>query len=559
MVTKRVMFWLCVCGLMILAGYIYADIPHMINYQGIVAVNGNPFDGTGYFKFAVVNAAGNVTYWSNNGTSVGGSEPTSAVSLSVSKGRFSVQLGDTSLANMTQEIPPAVFDAPERYLRIWFDDGVNGSQLLSPDSRLISTPYSYKADDAQQLDGQDSTDFAVAVHSHSSLDAADGSPTDAVYVDNAGNVGIRTTSPQVKLSLGTDLNPKKLALWDGVSDFYGLGCDLGRITIYTNNTEKMTILNNGNVGIGTAFPERKLHIAGTRQWITDSGTDISLWFGANYPSSTNWAGIGMLDDGSLRLTGGEALGPNPHMTITDSGNVGIGTSSPQQKLHVAGASRFDVNGNIYITTPGGWPGVIAYPATGGHRREIIFDSGGIRLLTSSSSSPSPANNGLIIYENGNVQISARTITGVLEITGGSDLSEQFEVNANKPDLAPTPGMVVSIDPESPGDLVVSSKAHDRKVAGIISGAGGVQPGMLMGQKGSKADGINPVALTGRVYALVDASYGAIEPGDLLTTSDTPGHAMKVTDYTKSQGAIIGKAMSSLDKGKDLVLVLVTLQ
>ena len=83
--------------------------------------------------------------------------------------------------------------------------------------------------------------------------------------------------------------------------------------------------------------------------------------------------------------------------------------------------------------------------------------------------------------------------------------------------------------------------------------------MLMGQEGSEADGKSPVALTGRVYCQADASGGPIEPGDLLTTSDTPGHAMKVIDHTKAQGAILGKAMTSLKKGKGLVLVLVTLQ
>ena len=81
----------------------------------------------------------------------------------------------------------------------------------------------------------------------------------------------------------------------------------------------------------------------------------------------------------------------------------------------------------------------------------------------------------------------------------------------------------------------------------------------MGQSGSVADGKHPVALSGRVYCMMDASKGAIRPGDLITTSDTPGHGMKVKDSHKAQGAIIGKAMSSLEKGKGLVLVLVTLQ
>jgi hypothetical protein len=68
-----------------------------------------------------------------------------------------------------------------------------------------------------------------------------------------------------------------------------------------------------------------------------------------------------------------------------------------------------------------------------------------------------------------------------------------------------------------------------------------------------------VALTGRVYVMADATNGAITPGDLLTTSATPGHAMKVSDHVKAQGAILGKAMTSLKEGKGMVLVLVTLQ
>jgi hypothetical protein len=83
---------------------------------------------------------------------------------------------------------------------------------------------------------------------------------------------------------------------------------------------------------------------------------------------------------------------------------------------------------------------------------------------------------------------------------------------------------------------------------------------MMGQHGSIADGKHPVALTGRVYCLVDASSDAIEAGDMLTTSSLPGHAKKATDQARSHGAIIGKAMTTLNKGeKGLVLVLVNLQ
>ena len=83
--------------------------------------------------------------------------------------------------------------------------------------------------------------------------------------------------------------------------------------------------------------------------------------------------------------------------------------------------------------------------------------------------------------------------------------------------------------------------------------------MLMGQKGTLADGQHPVALSGRVYAMVDAAFGPVKPGDLLTTSITPGHAMKVTNPVRAHGAILGKAMTSLKEGKGLVLVLVSLQ
>jgi hypothetical protein len=156
-----------------------------------------------------------------------------------------------------------------------------------------------------------------------------------------------------------------------------------------------------------------------------------------------------------------------------------------------------------------------------------------------------------------VENDGRTTVPVLAITGGSDLSEQFDVTAAKGEVAP--GLVVCIDAKHPGKLLVCNGAYDRAVAGVVSGAGGIEPGMVMGQQGSPADGAYPVALTGRVYVWADASAGPIQPGDLLTTSDTPGHVMRVSDYGQAQGAIIGKAMSSLDQGQGLILVLVSLQ
>ena len=147
---------------------------------------------------------------------------------------------------------------------------------------------------------------------------------------------------------------------------------------------------------------------------------------------------------------------------------------------------------------------------------------------------------------------------VLEIAGGADLAEPFDV-ASVGATSPSPGMVVCIDPANPGKLVVCSSNYDQTVAGVISGAGGVQPGMVMQQEGSKASGQHPIALTGRVYVWADATAHPVQPGDLLTTSATPGHAIKVTDYGQAQGAVIGKAMTALPAGKGLVLVLVGMQ
>lgn len=156
-----------------------------------------------------------------------------------------------------------------------------------------------------------------------------------------------------------------------------------------------------------------------------------------------------------------------------------------------------------------------------------------------------------------VDASGVTHTKVLEILGGSDLSERFDVA--DPQQVIEPGTVMCIDPAHEGHLQVSREPYDRRVAGIVSGAGGVNPGMIMGQEGTVATGEHPVALTGRVYCRVTAANGPVVPGDLLTTSSVPGCAMRASDHAAAQGAVLGKAMGSLEEGEGLVLVLVGLQ
>ncbi len=196
-------------------------------------------------------------------------------------------------------------------------------------------------------------------------------------------------------------------------------------------------------------------------------------------------------------------------------------------------SAFD--GRVQILD-GGLPVVEMTGANGG---EVNLSQGGVDVLQLIAS---------------DVNGDSRVVTDVLQINAGSDLSERFDIRGEV-----VPGYVVAIDPTTPGGLTVADRAYDTRVAGIVSGAGGVKPGMLMGQVGSIADGAHAVALTGRVWTWCDAGQHPIEAGDLLTTSATVGHAMKVTDPARAGGAMIGKAMTSLESGRGLVLVLVNLQ
>jgi hypothetical protein len=163
-------------------------------------------------------------------------------------------------------------------------------------------------------------------------------------------------------------------------------------------------------------------------------------------------------------------------------------------------------------------------------------------------------NGYGAIFRGNVQILSQS-SGVLvmELGEGLDYAEGFDISN---DVNYEPGTVLVIDLDNPGELTISSEAYDSRVAGIIAGANGLGSGVKLGSGEFDVD----VALAGRVYCSVDARYGAIKPGDLLTTSPTPGHAMIARDYTQAQGAIIGKAMEALADGETgQILVLVTLQ
>lgn len=139
-------------------------------------------------------------------------------------------------------------------------------------------------------------------------------------------------------------------------------------------------------------------------------------------------------------------------------------------------------------------------------------------------------------------------------TGSSDIAEYFPVAED-----PEPGTVMVIGEDS--KLQSSGKAYDTTVAGIVSTA----PGVALGTNENGNVGETLIAVAGRTPCKVDASYASIKPGDLLTTSDTPGHAMKAQPVVIGEveiyrpGTTLGKALEPLDSGTGVIEVLVTLQ
>ena len=201
---------------------VQAAAPEHVNYQGSVQVDGVLFNGTGQFKFALVDSTGTTTYWSNDNTSVAGGEPTASVPLSVAGGLFAVDLGDTSLPNMTQALTANIVanNAPV-YLRVWFDDGVNGSQLLTPSEQLGSVPYALATD---TLGGHNATWYMptgsiIAYYGETSPPGwllCDGSAVPAGSEYDALRAMVGTNLPDLRgtflrgLDLGRGLDPNRM-------------------------------------------------------------------------------------------------------------------------------------------------------------------------------------------------------------------------------------------------------------------------------------------------------------------------------------------------------------
>ena len=284
-----------------------------------------------------------------------------------------------------------------------------------------------------------------------------------------------------------------------------------------------------NYGSGLTFAEHDVFAGPTNTWSiyrrsTGNVGDLNITYGPNTNPTANDKMLRILTDGTMILEhdGNERISLKPKSTRGEIALAGSGAEAVLASNRLSfGATSSDAYVSMWVDSYGG-----AY----------------VKLNSAAGEQGTISLNG----ETG--KLSAK----VVEITG-ADLAEKFPVSEES-----KPGTVVEIDPDNPGELRVARGAYNRRVAGVVSGANNLPTGAVLGNLPESDDAL-PVALSGRVWCWCDASYGPIEPGDLLTTSDTPGHAMKVTDHPKAQGAVIGKAMTSLDSGCGLVLTLVSLQ
>ena len=273
----------------------HAQVPQLIHYQGRILTAGTNFHGAGQFKFALVNGSGTVSFWSNDGSSAGGGEPTAAVSLGVSNGLYAVLLGDTSLGGMTVAIPATVFTNSDVRLRVWFNDGVTGFQRLAPDQRIAAVGYAFMA--ANVPDGV-ITSNKLAAGAVTTAKIADGAITAAKLASNSvtsvqlgdsitlgdpstvsGQLDIyRTGAGTPALSLaGSNSRLSAYGSSDGLERLRLYGPSWGELMLYDNIGHDLTVdLRANNDGGGSLYLYHSNNSA--RAYLTASSTagDLQL-------------------------------------------------------------------------------------------------------------------------------------------------------------------------------------------------------------------------------------------------------------------------------------------
>ncbi len=414
------------------------------------------------------------------------------------------------------------------YLSLYNDEGGSRVKLLGdgPSGGGSVEVLDSNATGTINLEGAETADEGGLI----TISDADGSPGVKLDGDSTygGKIDVCDTSGTVLVDISTDTDGGQIKLKNASG--------LNRIELdgdYLGNS-------SGYIGVGSADGSLGVRIDGGATATT--GGKITLYEA----------------DGSttLNLCAQENDNNGGQIEVcNDSGTVCVQIDGDHSVYNSGFIELYDSDGdrtlNLQATEDGTDGGQISlYNQDGAVRLQLdgdygTTDGGQARLLNASGSTT------ISLYGDYNSTGDGRIVTDEIQITGGSDLSEQFNIHGDV-----EPGMLVCIDASHPGDLCVSHDPYAPTVAGVVSGAGGIKPGMLMGQTGTLADGVHPVALTGRVYVHATADNGAIQPGDLLTTASLRGHAMKATDASRTFGSVIGKAMTGLDKDTGLVLVLV---
>jgi hypothetical protein len=158
-----------------------------------------------------------------------------------------------------------------------------------------------------------------------------------------------------------------------------------------------------------------------------------------------------------------------------------------------------------------------------------------------------------VFVSGEVYVKDRIVSERDVLLMNADCAEDFDVACITRAM---PGTVMVLKDD--GALDECAIGYDTRVVGVVSGAGKYKPALVL-DKQADDEFRRPIALMGKVYCKVDARPAAIARGDLLTTCETPGHAMKARDATRAFGAVIGKALAPLESGTGLIPVLIALQ
>jgi len=522
--------------------------------------------GNGYTRVpevTVAQAAGASGLWSNSVDLIPGRDqndpPPAAVRLTVSGGLYQVALGDTALANMRALAADIVPDPGKKaYLRVWVGTANSGPfQELFPHQPVTPVAYARHAATA----GSAETILASGPSTTGLLVTGGALGAGAIPAEGEG-ARLMWYSGERAFRAGavTDV------LVDPDGDGTGHGAwdeeNIGRYsTAMGYNTAASGTYStafgyyasaDGSASFATGFISSApaaysaalglgLRTANTAQTVVgkyNGSSAAALFVVGNGASDVSRSNAFSVDTNGNTITTGNAtiIG-----NIVQTGNLTTGGNATiYGDATVAGTAAFDddvymdqaleVNGTFRVTATANITGTTSI--------------GGNANITGNVSAQN-------LNLSQNFTAAGDGSVKTLTITGGADIAEPFDLGGA--DLEP--GTVLVIDEDHTGRLRESSEGYDRRVAGVVSGAGGINPGLSLSQPGVNAGG-HPVALAGRVYV---KATGPVRAGDLLTTSDVPGHAMRAGDNARTHGAVLGKAMSSQKSGRGLVLVLVSLQ